>query len=87
MVESCGRNVCYISAMLYDTEEKMAFAYIRDKGVEIYRLSPSEEQKYYAAIKPIKTEWLAEMKTKGRPGEEVLNAIYDIRKKYTEKWK
>lgn len=87
MVESCGRNVCYISAMLYDNEEKMSFDYIRQKGVEIYRLAPGEEKKFYAAIEPIQAEWLEEMDKKGLPGKEVLNAIFKIRKKYTEKWK
>ena len=44
-----------------------------DKGGITYQLPAAEKEKWMKAAMPIKTNWIKDMKTKGLPGQAVLD--------------
>ena len=57
-------------------------AYVLEQGNEIIQPSDEAKAKFDALLKPIQDEWVAEMKEKGLPGEEVLDFVTGAMKKY-----
>ena len=57
--------------------------WLADRGVEFITLSPEEEDRCYnQGSKPLMDEYVKEMKSKGLPGEEVINFIAETAKSY-----
>lgn len=46
---------------------------VKKMGLEVYSLSQAEEARWNKAIEPIYSQWLADMKSKGYPGQEALD--------------
>jgi len=44
-----------------------------ENGATFYELPPEEMDKFVQAIMPLRQQWVAEMKSKGLPGQEVLD--------------
>lgn len=87
MVAECGKNRMTLAAQFYDIDDRLAVSFLQTKGVEVYNISPAEEEKFYSALKPLQDEWVADIEKKVLPGKGLLNSLLDIRKKHIERWK
>jgi TRAP-type transport system periplasmic protein len=65
----------------WDQIDKEGNDFAASKGVTTVALSPAEDAKWTAAVKPILDEYVANMKAKNLPGEEALKFCQDELKK------
>jgi len=68
-------------ATSYDEDRIKAIQRGRSLGKDIYPLSPAELQKWENRLAPIYDDWVADMKSKGLPGDELLNAVRQLKGK------
>jgi TRAP-type C4-dicarboxylate transport system substrate-binding protein len=54
---------------------------LADKGGSTYTLPPAEEARWIEALKPIVNNWLAGLKAKGLPADELMNIVREETKK------
>ncbi len=87
MVQECANHASMRIAAYYDGDSKLAVPFLRSKGVEFYNWPDAEEKKFYATLSPMRDKWLADMKAKGLPGKEVLDALLKITEKLSTRWK
>ena len=87
MVQECANHAAMRVAAYYDGDSKLAVPFLRSKGVEFYNWPDAEEKKFYATLAPLRDKWLADMKAKGLPGKEVLDALLKITAKLSTRWK
>ncbi|MBW1800342.1 MAG: TRAP transporter substrate-binding protein [Deltaproteobacteria bacterium] len=69
------------SAIDYDYDRIKAIKFGKDKGKVIEPLPPKEFQKWMDRVTPLHDKWAADMKAKGLPGREMLNAISELKGK------
>jgi TRAP-type C4-dicarboxylate transport system substrate-binding protein len=65
----------------WDQIDKEGLEFAVSKGVKTITLSADEDAKWVVAVKPIFDEYVANMKSKGLPGEEALKFCQDELKK------
>ncbi len=65
----------------WDQIDKEGYDFAVSKGVKTITLSADEDAKWVVAVKPIFDEYVANMKSKGLPGEEALKFCQDELKK------
>ena len=87
MVAEAGINHERFSAQYYDSDSNLAIAFMKKKGMKFYNLPDAELAKFHNSLKPVKTNWIADMKKQGLPGQECLEALEGITKKLTQRWK
>lgn len=69
---------------LWDSTDKDGEKFILDRGVKIVPLSKEEDARWAAAVKPLQTAYVDEMKGLGLPGEEALQFCLDFIKANTK---
>ena len=69
------------AATAYDEDLKKALQKGRSLGKVIYPLSAGELKKWENQLAPMHDDWVADMKSKGLPGGEMLNAVRQIQGK------
>ena len=61
--------------------------YAKDKGMEIYYLPAKEKARWHdVAFAPMINDYLADMKAKGLPGQELLDDMHRLWDKYAKKY-
>jgi TRAP-type C4-dicarboxylate transport system substrate-binding protein len=58
-------------------------------GIEIITLSPEEQAKFNAAVMPVREAFIADIESKGLPGQELMDKYLELTYKYSEdkyKW-
>lgn len=55
---------------------------LKETGIEVYYLSPDEEQRWRKATEPIIHEWVSKMEARGLPGKEAVKTIEEIAELY-----
>jgi len=68
-------------ATSYDEDLQKALQKGRSLGKDIYTLSANELQKWEAQVGPIYDDWVADMKSRGIPSDEILNAVRQLKGK------
>ena len=68
-------------ATKYDGDVGKSLSIGKSKGKSIYTISPAELAKWDKAFVPVYDQWLANMKAKGLPAEEVLGEIRQLQGK------
>ena len=58
-----------------DNAQAAGRAYVLEQGNEIIEPTPEAKAKFEELLKPIRTQWVDEMKAKGLPGTEVLEFV------------
>jgi TRAP-type transport system periplasmic protein len=66
---------------LWDEIDKEGTAFTLARGNKIITLSPEEDAKWAAKVKPLLNDYVTESKGKGLPGDEALNFCLDFLKK------
>ena len=69
---------------LYDAEDDAAEEYAKSKGHEFINLSPAEQARWLAAIKPVLEKTAAELDAKGYPGTKLKDFIAQRVKHYSK---
>jgi TRAP-type C4-dicarboxylate transport system substrate-binding protein len=87
MVQECADNASIRISANYDLDGKLAVPFLESKGMEFYNWPEAEVKKFNEALSPVWNNWLADMKEKGLPGKEVLDALLKIRQELTTRWK
>jgi TRAP-type transport system periplasmic protein len=54
----------------------------KSKGMEVYTLSPQEEERWVKAAEPIIDQWVKDMEAKGLPGKELVKTARGILGRY-----
>lgn len=73
--DAASENAVSTVGKALDNAQAAGRQYILDSGDKIITPTPAAESGFDAALEPIRTDWLAEMKKKGLPGQEVLNFV------------
>ncbi|MBW1803965.1 MAG: TRAP transporter substrate-binding protein [Deltaproteobacteria bacterium] len=58
-----------------------AMGLLKSRGGKFYKLKPAETKRWNDALKPVADEWVADMKSKGLPGEKALSIYREECKK------
>jgi hypothetical protein len=69
------------AAAAYDEDYDKAIQRGKSLGKEIYPLSAGELKKWENQLAPMYNDWVADMKSKGIPGGEMVNAIRQVQGK------
>ena len=67
------------SAIDYDEDRSKALQFGKDNGHVIEPLAPDEFKRWTDRLSPIYNKWEEDMKAKGLPGREVLDAIKELK--------
>jgi TRAP-type C4-dicarboxylate transport system substrate-binding protein len=76
-----GRNDSW---KLYDAEDNAAEEYAKSKGHQFIKLSPAEQARWLAALKPVLDKTAAELDAKGYPGTKLKEFIAQRVKQYSK---
>jgi len=68
-------------AALWDKIDKDGAEFAKSKGVKTITLSPAENERWAAKVRPLLDEYVANMKAKGLPGDEAVKFCLDFLKK------
>jgi len=68
-------------AALWDKIDKDGAEFAKSKGVKTISLSPAENARWAAKVKPLLDEYVTNMKAKGLPGDEAVKFCLDFLKK------
>lgn len=71
--ENSGLQMAIKAGRAYDQADIPGKKLFEDKGGITYQLPAAEKEKWMKAAMPIKTNWIKDMKTKGLPGQAVLD--------------
>ena len=82
-----GKSMMEKAAKAYDEGAKLGFDVCKKAGLEIYTLPSEELARWKEAVKPVKEKWLASMKDKGLPGQEVYEEAVKLCQKYNQQFK
>ena len=79
--DSLSRRYAFEAAAAYDEDYDKAIQRGKSLGKEIYPLSAGELKKWENQLAPMYNDWAADMKSKGIPGGEMVNAIRQLQGK------
>jgi TRAP-type C4-dicarboxylate transport system substrate-binding protein len=71
---------------IWDSHQKEGMDYGVTKGLEIIKIPPEEGNRWLEVLKPMQDEYIAKMKAKGLPGEEMLNFAKAKAAEYSKKF-
>jgi TRAP-type C4-dicarboxylate transport system substrate-binding protein len=66
---------------MWQKDDTFVTKILSDKGGSNYTLTPVEEARWVEALKPIVSNWLAGLKTKGLPADELVTIVREETKK------
>lgn len=81
ILDNLTMRYAFESASAYDEDLKNAVEIGRSKGQQIYPIPPGELAKWEEKFAPVYDQWLADMKAKSLPGEELVGALRQIKGK------
>lgn len=79
ILDGLSIRYAFQSAIDYDEDRIKAIQIGKDKGQVIEPLSPEEFKKWVDRVSPIYNQWAGDMKAKGLPGREVIDAIMELK--------
>ncbi len=82
VMDLAGMRLAKITGLKFDSEGKVGYDDAVAAGVEIVRLPPAEMTKWTSAVGGIYQQWIADMKAKGLPGQQLYDKTREILKKY-----
>jgi hypothetical protein len=68
--------------MKYDSEGQVGFDDAKAAGVEIFEMPAGEMTKWEQAVAGIYKDWIADMDSKGLPGQKFYDKARQLLKKY-----
>jgi TRAP-type C4-dicarboxylate transport system substrate-binding protein len=71
---------------IWDAHQKEGMDYGIKKGMEVIKIPPAEADRWLKLLKPLEDEFLARMKDKGLPGEEMLKFVKEKAAEYSKKF-
>ena len=71
-----------IAGGVWDKASEAGLQYAKDEGLQIITLPDQERDKWHAAYKPLKADYIKEMESKNLPGRTFLEEIEMLIKKY-----
>jgi TRAP-type C4-dicarboxylate transport system substrate-binding protein len=80
VIEKINEEMIEKQGKAWDVEDKLAREESIQKGVKFIKLSPAEDAKAVAKVKPIFDKYVTDMKAKGLPGDEALKFMQDYLK-------
>ena len=66
---------------MWQKDDTLATKTLSDKGGTTYTLTPAEEARWVEALKPIVSAWVAGLKAKGLPADELMTIVREEGKK------
>lgn len=77
-----GKRMAQITGKNFDTEGKAGFEAAVAGGVQIIELSEEELQNWRDAVSDLNSQWIADMNSKGLPGQEVFDEALTLTQQY-----
>jgi TRAP-type C4-dicarboxylate transport system substrate-binding protein len=81
VMEQVSKEWVEKQAKLWDDIDKEGYEFVKKRGNKIIALSPAEDAKFAAAVKPMLDDYVKNSKAKGVPGDEGLKFALDFLKK------
>ncbi len=78
ILDNLRRRYAFECGDAYDEDLKKALKVAKSKGKVVYPLAAAELAKWKEKAEPLYDQWVADMKAKGLPGEELLGAIRQL---------
>jgi TRAP-type C4-dicarboxylate transport system substrate-binding protein len=78
ILNNLRRRYAFECAGIYDEDLEKALKLGQSKGKVIYPLAAAELAKWKEKAEPSYDKWVADMKAKGLPGEELLGAVRQL---------
>lgn len=73
---------------LWDKQNESALNYaVNEKGMEVFKLSQEEQDKWISIINPILDDFVGQMNSQGQPGQEILDTVKSLADKYNLEYK
>jgi len=77
-----GATAAQYCGKAFDHGADITWNQCRDAGVEIISLSEAEQRKWSKAAEPLWVEWVADMNSRGVPGQEILDESLRLFEEY-----
>ncbi len=76
-----------VAISLWDKQNEDALTYaVDEQGMEIITLAPEEAEKWISLVQPIQDEFAARMDGEGNKGQEILDTVKKLAKKYNAEY-
>ena len=75
IIDGLSKRYAFESATTYDEDYHKAVKRGKSLGKDIYPLPPGELAKWEKQFAPVYSDWASDMKSKGVPGDEIINEI------------
>lgn len=75
ILDNLRMRYAFESATAYDEDVQKSLKIGKSRGKEVYSITASEMAKWEEKLEPVYSKWIADMKAKGLPAEEVLRKI------------
>ncbi len=85
--DACAKFYEEKAAGFWDNINQAGVDFAKEKGVQFITLSDAEKAAWMSRLKPIHDDYVARMKEKGLPGEEILKTIQELAEKYNKEYK
>ena len=82
IMDLAGMRLAKITGLKFDSEGQVGYDDAKAAGVEIVQLPPAEMSRWTGAVAGIYQQWIADMKAKGLPGQQLYDKTREILKKY-----
>ena len=82
IMDLAGSRLAKITGLKFDSEGQVGYDDAKAAGVEIVQLPPAEMSRWTGAVAGIYQQWIADMKAKGLPGQQLYDKTREILKKY-----
>jgi TRAP-type C4-dicarboxylate transport system substrate-binding protein len=82
IMDLAGLRLAKITGLKFDSEGQVGYDDAKAAGVEIVQLPPAEMSRWTNAVAGIYQQWIADMKAKGLPGQQLYDKTREILKKH-----
>jgi TRAP-type C4-dicarboxylate transport system substrate-binding protein len=82
IMDLAGLRLAKITGLKFDSEGQVGYDDAKAAGVEIVQLPPAEMARWTGAVAGIYQQWIADMKAKGLPGQQLYDKTREILKKH-----
>jgi TRAP-type C4-dicarboxylate transport system substrate-binding protein len=82
IMDLAGLRLAKITGLKFDSEGQVGYDDAKAAGVEIVQLPPAEMSRWTGAVAGIYQQWIADMKAKGLPGQQLYDKTREILKKH-----
>ena len=87
IIDDYDKEFLDVAGKLWMDKNNEGIKYAKDKGMEIYYLPAKEKARWHdVAFAPMINDYLADMKAKGLPGQELLDDMHRLWDKYAKKY-